>query len=145
MLGLNEICFTDHIDFDENITISPPPDIISYSNSIKELALERSKLSVKFGAEIGLKDHETFQLAWNYIKDYHPDFIIGSVHYTDDGDAFNKQFFEGRSQKEVYYSYYSQAVNRCCCTSNYSVLGHIDYIAKKAPYLDRNVSLDSNP
>ena len=67
------------------------------------------------------------------------------MHYTDDGDAFNKQFFEGRSQKEVYYSYFHHAVNRCCCTSNYSVLGHIDYIAKKAPYLDRNVSLNSNP
>ena len=34
-LGLNEICFTDHIDFDENITISPPPDMVSYYNSIK--------------------------------------------------------------------------------------------------------------
>ncbi len=137
-VGLREICFTEHVEFDENGIGLRPMQISEYAECVEKLR-KKSDISVRMGVEIGLKDQESFMRAYDLIKDYPIDFIIGSVHWTDEGDAYFPPFFQGRDKEEAYRRYLELAYPRCISSSKYHVLGHFDYPAKKAPYKDRSM------
>ncbi len=134
--GLQEICFTEHVEYDENMELTSPLQIDEYAANIRKLK-EDSPVTVKMGLEIGLKDSNSFERALNLAKGYDVDFIIGSVHWTDEGDAYFPPFFEGREKEQAYYRYLELALPRCFSSADYQVFGHFDYPAKKAPYKDR--------
>lgn len=143
-MGLEEICFTEHVEFDENKNVAGQIQMGEYAACIEELQ-RHSRITVRLGAEIGLKDAGSFAQAYDFIKDYPIDFIIGSVHWTDEGDAYFPPFFAGRDKETAYRSYLELAFPRCTSSANYQVFGHFDYPAKKAPYEDRAMRYEMAP
>ncbi|WP_066685792.1 histidinol-phosphatase HisJ family protein [Christensenella intestinihominis] len=146
--GLRGICITDHLEFDECYRPDHVLDIDAYAKRIAALRREYpSGPAIGFGIEIGLKDKASFSRARAHIKGYEDslDFVIGSVHYTSEGDAYSADFFKNRTRIESYSAYLECAVSRCLSSSDYDVLGHFDYPAKCAPYTNRAMRYSDNP
>ena len=101
--GLQEICFTDHVDFDGSGL--PPADIAARDRELQALLPNYPALTVRRGAEVGMKDAATAQAAWQAIGRLGLDFIIGSVHMVDGVDSYYPAFFEGRTKAESCQAY----------------------------------------
>lgn len=130
-VGLEEICFTDHVDH-----------VASYENSDlvecrKEYLRLKDKyagqIQLKFGVEFGMQLH-TMDL---FEKDYHNfdfDFVIMSCHQIDDKGFWNQEYQEGMNQNEINVSYYEYIYECAKRYKNYSVLGHLDAIKRDDPF-----------
>ncbi len=134
---LQEICITDHVDFDEYYKESGIFDMDEFIAAIDEIKRSGCKVGVKCGIELGLKDIYTAELIEKHIAGKRLDFIIGSVHCTDEGDPYFTDYFEDMSREKAYLMYIRGLAKRCVTTTNYDVLGHFNYPAKNAPYVDR--------
>lgn len=139
-LGLNEIAFTDHVDYgvktDENCEYE------KYFKELKELKEKyRGKLTIKNGIEFGVQMHTIPLFQADYEK-YPFDFIILSNHQIDDKEFWNYHFQEGKTQEEYQQAYYQAIYDVIQHYKNYSVLGHIDMIKrydKSGDYPDQNI------
>lgn len=78
-MNLDEICFTDHRDFDYPID-SFELDVENYYQEIQSLKEEfKDQIKIKWGIEMGLDlDHQ--EEIENLIQQYPFDFVIGSIH-----------------------------------------------------------------
>lgn len=136
--GLQEICFTDHVDFDGSGL--PPADIAARDRELQALLPDYPALTVRRGAEVGMKDAATAQAAWQAIGRLGLDFIIGSVHMVDGVDSYYPAFFEGRTKAESCQAYLAAVLRGLEATPYISVLGHYDFCCKFSPYPDRSMS-----
>ena len=136
--GLQEICFTDHVDFDGSGL--PPADIAARDRELQALLPDYPALTVRRGAEVGMKDAATAQAAWQAIGQLGLDFIIGSVHMVDGVDSYYPAFFEGRTKAESCRAYLAAVLRGLEATPYISVLGHYDFCCKFSPYPDRSMS-----
>ena len=125
--GLNEICFTDHI----NAVCGY--DDCDCENYLKEInrcqKLFKDKITIKFGMEFGLQS----QLCRHYeniFKQYEFDFIILSVHLINNKDLWNQDFQCGKTQDEYNRQYYEELLRIIKDYDDYSVLGHMDLIRR---------------
>lgn len=132
--GLTHICLTDHVDFDG----SPlePADLAARNEEIASLASSYPSLDISFGMELGMANHDSSRLAYEYAKDIHIDFVIGSVHLVDGIDAYYPEFFEGRTREQAYGCYLEKLAQTIKVT-DFSVMGHYDFCTKYSPYSDR--------
>ena len=116
--GMDEICFTDHVDYPV------------YIARIKELQeLYREKIRIKIGIEFGMQVH-TIPLYRALFHKYPFDFVILSVHQVDDREFWTQDFQRGKRQKEYNGKYYEEMLNVIRKYRDYSVLGHMDLIAR---------------
>ena len=129
-LGLKEICFTDHVDYD---VIGNPNNTIDYGkylNEINSLAQKYcDRISVKKGIEMGLQPH-LFDRCSNEIKECDFDFVIASIHTINRNELYTGDYHKGKTQHEAYEGYYKQLLNLVNNFSDYSVLGHVDLIKR---------------
>ena len=126
--GLREICFTDHWDY-----FPRPTDTHSlfsleeYSKTYDSLAVDG--LTVRKGVEMGLNE-------WNMkdceklLEQRHFDFVIGSIHFANGFDPYDKEYWEGRSAEQAYMSYLEQTYECVKLHNNFDVLGHLTYVSK---------------
>lgn len=94
-LGLEGICFTEHLDPD----YPPTPDDLEFSldlpayyKRLMELKeAYKDQISIRFGIEIGLQLHlgEYFH---NLLRKYPFDFVIGSSHLVHGADPYYPEF-----------------------------------------------------
>lgn len=137
--GLAEICFTDHVEFEDPECRDEPADIAALR---AEIARERPSLSVRIrcGVEIGLSPEPSFaeqSMAW--AGPAKPDFIIGSVHRVGEENVYHQGYFTTR-ERDAAYAQYAEALAASIPTlPQLSVLGHFDFVAKRAPYAARRV------
>ncbi|RDY29602.1 histidinol-phosphatase HisJ family protein [Romboutsia weinsteinii] len=133
-LGLNEICFTDHVDYGIDTDICFNIDYNKYFEKIDFLKNKyRNQINIKKGIEFGLQSH----VIEDYSKDantYPFDFIICSVHAINKVDLYNGGFFKGISQHQAYETYYNELYNIAKNYKHYSVLGHLDLIKRYGDY-----------
>lgn len=140
-LGLDEICFTDHMDLDYPFTTEyeNPAFVFDTLPYYKELSMLRekyaSKIKVKIGVELGLipylKDRN------KVIADSVPfDFIIGSTHQINGKDPYYPEFWAGRECEDVVNEYFFLTYDNTKTYTAYDVYGHLDYITRYAP--DKN-------
>ncbi len=129
-LGLKEICFTDHVDYD---IIGNPNNVIDYekySEEIKSLILKyENQISIKKGIEMGLQPH-LFDRCSEEIKKYNFDFVIASIHTINRNELYTGDYHKGKTQHEAYEGYYTQLLNMVNNFNDYCVLGHIDLIKR---------------
>lgn len=138
-LGLKEICFTDHVDYDIISDVPFETDYISYLKSIDNLKDKfKNQISIKKGIEMGVQPH-IIEKCSNDIKSYPFDFVICSMHAIDKIDLYNGTFFNDKSQHEAYEKYYELLYYIVKNYKDYSVLGHLDLIKR---YGDYNEELD---
>lgn len=133
-LGLNEICFTDHIDYD---IIGEIPFEVNYKDYFESLEkyikMYKNKISVKRGIEIGLQ-HHIIEKCSNDIKTNPFDFVICSVHAIDREDLYYENFYKEKSQSEAYRVYYEKLYEIVKNYSDYSVIGHLDIVKRYGGY-----------
>ncbi len=135
-LGLKEICFTDHVDYD---IISDVPFKTDYNAYFEKLNYYKDKyknqIIIKKGIEMGLQSHIINQCSKD-ISNYPFDFVICSLHAINRVDLYNGTFFDNITQKQAYETYYTELYNIVKNYKEYSVLGHLDLIKRYGDYKD---------
>ena len=126
-LGINELCFTDHVDFPFEGWY---PDFDNYFSEIEEMqAKYSSQIIIKKGLEFGMQTHTVLQYE-AVIKNYPLDFVILSVHQTNDKGFWNGEYQSGKTKSEYVHAYYQEILNLINMYNDYSVLGHLDLIRR---------------
>lgn len=156
-MGLNEICFTDHVDYGIKKDWDEPgempcrkggsgePDEMplanvdypTYYETFKKMqTLYQDKIGLKFGLEFGMQAH-TMEKYEKLFARFPFDFIILSVHEVEDKEFWTQEFQCGRTQQEYNERYYEELLYLVQNYHHYSVLGHMDLITrydKAGPY-----------
>lgn len=154
-LNLDEICFTDHVDYGvkpDADELSPAPGgegvshNVDYERYFPELEAARERfaplgsgcdeggLSVRIGLELGVQSHELTRnraLVERYRS--RMDFAILSLHQVGDLEFWNGDFQRGRTRDEYNLAYYEELLRVVEGFSDYSVLGHLDLIRRYDP------------
>lgn len=145
--GINELCFTDHVDYgikrDVDDPLGPiylngqPISNVDYPKYYKEYLYLKEKykdqMTLKFGLEFGVQVH-TIPKYDALFKQYPFDFIILSIHQVDDLEFWTRDFQKGRTEKEYYERYYQELYDVVNLYHDYSVLGHMDLIKRYDDY-----------
>lgn len=137
-IGLDEICFTDHRDFNYPID-DFDLDVESYYQKVIALKEEfADKIKIKWGIEIGLDMNHQVEIN-DLINKYPFDFVIGSIHVINNTEFYYGDFFKGLT-KEQAHRYFFEETLRCVQKFDcFNVLGHLDYIMRYGPYEDKTV------
>lgn len=131
-LGIKEICFTDHIDYDMTLEGIPEEifDPVEYTKEINRLrGIYSGQISIKKGVEIGLQPHIK-QKCMDFVAKNDFDFAICSMHTSDKLDIYHGHFFEGKTPKQAYAKYFEELYNSIENNPYYSVLGHYDLLKR---------------
>ena len=141
--GIDELCFTDHVDYGVKKDWDEPGEMlyrqgeilanVNYPLYVKEYNRLREKYSdkitLKLGLEFGMQAH-TIEKYETLFKKYPFDFIILSVHEVDDKEFWTQDFQRNKTQEEYNMLYYEELLYLVRHYHNYSVLGHMDLIAR---------------
>lgn len=132
-LGLKEICFTEHIDYDyPDPSIEFTLDYAGYDKKIAEMQGQyQGKISVKKGVEVGIQPH-LLQRYDELLKKETFDFVICSMHTTAGKDLHSGGFFRGQSVEKAYQQYYEELLACVHQYKNFDILGHIDLVKRYA-------------
>lgn len=131
--------FTEHFDFGypEAGTFIFDPDM--YFSKYDKLRSSRCFLGIEIGLVAGF-GREAADLIQKHAFDY----VIGSIHVVENMDIYYPDFYAGRSKLEAYSAYF-EAMEACILEfSDFDALGHIDYIARYAPYSDPEIWSESH-
>ena len=146
-LGLTEMCFTEHNDFDYPETDSHPadrfevnPDAYLY-DFLKLREKYADKITLLFGVELGLQPHLSKRNA-AFAKAHDYDFIIGSSHVCHGKDPYYPSFYEGRTQEDAYREYFESILENLKTYSDFDVYGHLDYVVRYGPQKDEGYSYE---
>ena len=129
-MGLREICFADHYDFnsDKNAVhniFTPERHFSLYGH------LKSDTVKIRRGIEFSLTDWDMEELK-DVEKKFDPDFIIGSVHFIDGLDPWEKAYWEKRTKEEAFRDYLLGTLNCVKIHDSFDVLGHLNYVCKSA-------------
>ncbi len=148
--GITELCFTDHVDYgikrdwdDKRGMLYRPggpgePEQMPLANIdhpryVSEIAHLQQKygdrITMKLGAEFGMQTHTILEYR-KLFSQYAYDFIILSVHQVGDKEFWTQDYQRGRSQEEYNLGYYEELLALIEGYQDYSVLGHLDLIAR---------------
>ena len=94
--GLKEICFTDHIDYELGVEKQTMVFDTEAYNAAYDHLEDRDGLKIRRGMEFGLKSYNQEDLKRD-LQRRHFDFVLGSVHFVEEGDVYWKPFWEGRT------------------------------------------------
>lgn len=149
-LGLDEICFTDHVDYGIKPDWDGPEPIVwrrggsgepdkiplanvdypRYEAEIRKLQEKyRGQITLRMGLEFGMQVH-TIPLYEKLFARYPFDFILLSVHQVEDKEFWNQDFQRGRTREEFNRRYYEELLALVRRYRHYSVLAHPDLIAR---------------
>ena len=153
-LGLDEICFTDHVDYgikkdwDEGKIEWRGGDGVNYDDAqmdplanvdypayFDKIRLMRSKygdrIRIKQGLEFGIQTITIpqYERLWERYRE-ELDFVLLSIHQVDNKEFWNQAFQSGKSQKEYNEAYYHEILDVMRQFKNYSVLAHLDLIVR---------------
>ena len=68
------------------------------------------------------------------------DLVIGSIHVLEGQDLYYQSYYEAHAKEEAYAAYFQQMAACLRAYDFIDVLGHIDYIARYAPYANPELS-----
>ncbi|AWK52833.1 hypothetical protein DIC82_18335 [Clostridium beijerinckii] len=126
-IGLNEICFTDHVDY----FMDDDTHLIDYEVYFKEykrlMNKYKDKIILKCGIEFGVQMHKIPEFEDDFAKNDF-DFVILSNHQIDDKEFWNYEYQKGKNQLQYNHNYYIAILNIVTNYKDYSVLGHLDMI-----------------
>lgn len=143
-LGFDEICFTEHRDFDYP-GLAFDLDVDAYYTKIKSLQAQYGKkIKIKWGLEIGLDLNYRSAIA-AFVEQAPFDFVIGSIHVINHEEFFETtSFFDHKTKLEAYQIYFDEALKCVKMFDCFESLGHLDYIVRYATYDNNFVDLPSS-
>jgi len=133
-IGLQGICFTDHLDIDYKETPGLfDLDISSYKKEISSVKKAfAGKLNIGWGIELGLQPYLA-QKNNTIIKENDFDYVIGSTHVVKQTDIYFPAYYEGRTEVECYQEYFEETLRNAQSDVTFDVYGHLDYIVRYGP------------
>lgn len=137
--GISELCITDHVDFDDKS--ATPCNMLMQRREVNSVLVDG--VTIRRGAEVGMKDDLTAKSAWQHIKDADLDFIIGSVHMVDGENVYYPEYHNTRTRKAAYSAYLQTILKGMSACRYFSVLGHYDFVCKYSPYEKRGMDYSS--
>lgn len=130
-LGIG-LCLTEHLDFDfpGEVLYEFNPEL--YFDSYKKL---QRKNNLLLGIEVGMQKMTALRSA-EFVKNQPFDMIIVSQHILEGYDIYYNEYYQNKSKKDAYHIYLQSIAKLLPLHSFGDVLGHVDYICRKAPYDD---------
>ena len=141
-LGLDELCFTDHVDYgvkydhdDPMLKAHPSDSNVNYPKYFPAIEALReqfmNKLVIRAGLEFGVQAITVNQFEKLYAEYREKlDFVLLSIHQADNLAFWNQHYQEGKSQAEYNMGYYKELLRVIQCYHDYSVLAHLDLIVR---------------
>ena len=153
-LGLDELCFTDHVDYgvkkdwtEGDIVYRPGDGIGLAIEEQQPLAnvdypayfAKFRRLRDEFSREIALRCGLEFGVQMGTIPRYEElfaryeqelDFVLLSIHQVENKEFWNQAFQEGRTQQEYNELYYQEMYDVVKAFKHYSVLAHLNLISR---------------
>ncbi len=135
-LGLDEICFTEHIDlYHTNSEVAQIPIFSKWLTDIESAISKYPSLTIRKGLEIGdLAPHR--EEIYALLKALPLDFHLLSLHLVDGLDPFDSEYFEGKTQQEAYERYLALKLESAKNFDEtlFDSYAHLGYVGKFAPY-----------
>ena len=127
-IGLQEICFTDHLDYQlcqprENTTFMPE----QYCQAYEQLHIPG--LTIRQGVEVGLAPWNKEEIRKD-LAAFPYDFVLGSVHFIEDEDPYLPPYWVGRDPLAAERQYFEEMLRCVQLHDQFDVLGHLTYISK---------------
>lgn len=155
-LGLDEMCFTDHVDYgvkhdwndphgvnfrtdtENGITFKHYLANVNYPEYFSKIDRMRviygDRIVIRKGLEFGIQSITVKEFE-NLFDKYRSelDFVLFSMHQVDNQEFWTQEFQNGRSQKEYNERYYEEILKTMKFYKNYSVLAHLDLLSRYDP------------
>lgn len=147
-LGLQEVCFTDHVDYGVKKDWSEgniewvemngkkySATNVDYEPYFRDLAEVKrkygDKIVIKQGLELGVQTITIpqFEDMWKKYGDK-LDFTLLSMHQVNNEQLWNQKFQSTRTQKQYNEEYYEEILRVVQQYKKYSVLAHLDLIIR---------------
>lgn len=131
-LGLDEICFTEHIDGDAPHLFCC--DCKNYRQAFLRYKTDyQDKINLKFGIEFGAQAHHKDYFK-NIFYQYPFDFVLLSFHQVEDKELWNNDFQNGKTQAEYNRIYFDEIYKTVQVMDEFSVLAHMDLMRRYDKY-----------
>lgn len=153
-LGLDEICFTDHVDYgikkdweEGDIVFRGGDGINTSSDHYEPLAnvnypeyfgkllrmkeTYKNKIRIRKGLELGIQSitiEQNQRLFDRYRNEL--DFVLLSMHQVDNMEFWTQDFQRGKTQQEYNEDYYKEIYEVQKVYKDYSVLAHLDMLIR---------------
>ena len=127
-MGMKEICFTDHLDYDP-LTLDPGFlfDTQVYNDTYDRL--HHAEVKVRRGMEFGmLPDNADTMKADLQRRPF--DFVLGSVHFVEDVDIYYDGYWQGKTMDQAERIFLEQTLACVKAHDDFDVLAHLTYISK---------------
>ena len=129
-IGLDEIGFSEHKDFDPE---DPVVDYFDYDRYMGEIEAQRAKwgdrLRIRAGVEIDYQKWFEDRIS-EYLDAHAFDFVIGSVHYVDRLTVMNEAYNRTRDAATAYRDYFATVRDSVDC-GLFDILGHLEYANRR--------------
>ena len=137
LLGLKEIAFTDHVDydyptFDTAFMIDYDQYMIEFSKTKEKY---KDRLKVVLGVELGIQPH-VHEESKALLQKYDFDFVIASTHCVDRLELHVGEFCHNKTREQAYIRYLEDVLHTITTFDNFNVYGHIDLIRRYGGYQD---------
>ena len=123
--GMQEICFTDHIDDtpDKRYVFDFDRYAAAYDH------LEVPGLIIRRGVEYGLLRGNQESMRRDLARRRF-DFVLGSVHFVEDRDVYWQEYWDGRTPEEAVRRHLEETLWCVQHHDQYDVLAHLTFISK---------------
>ncbi|MBU3182354.1 histidinol-phosphatase HisJ family protein [Clostridium psychrophilum] len=141
-LGLKEVMFTDHMDFDyPSKDINFEVDYKKYIKVLEKLRIKYKEMDILMGIEVGYQPGLNESIN-KLLNSYDFDFVICSIHAWN-GAALDKgDLFKGRTQQEGYRAYFECLKYTLNNFDNFDVVGHLDFINRYGDFANKTIRYD---
>ncbi|CEK18145.1 histidinol-phosphatase [Chthonomonas calidirosea] len=129
-IGLDEIGFSEHKDFDP---CDPVVDYFHYDAYLREIEAARQvwgdRLRIRAGVEIDYQKRFEEEIA-AFLETYAFDFVLGSVHYVDGVLIMTPEYNRDRTQQQAYSDYFAAVIDSVR-SGLFDVVAHLEYANRR--------------
>ncbi|MDF2504812.1 MULTISPECIES: histidinol phosphate phosphatase [Clostridium] len=128
------LIITEHMDLNFPVEGEFIFDIDKYFRQYDKYRSDKLLL----GIELGMREDCLEENA--KIEKTHPfDYVLGSIHFVNGIDIYEKSFYENKTKKQAYNEYFQNMLDNIKTHPYIDSLGHIDYICRYAQYEDKEI------
>lgn len=129
-IGLDEIGFSEHKDFDP---ADPLVSYFDYDRYITEIAAAREecgdRLKIRAGVEIDYQKQFEPEIA-TFLAAYRFDFVLTSVHFVDGKMIMTPEYNANRTGRQAYADYFAVVLDSIL-SGSIDILGHLEYANRR--------------
>lgn len=125
---------TEHIDFNYPVKGEFVFNVDEYFKKYEKYRNDKVMLGVEIGMTEEIKKDNK-----NLNDNYEFDYVLGSIHFVNNIDLYDKIMYKDTSKRDVFEDYFKTMINCLECHDYIDSLAHIDYISRYATYDDPEI------